>query len=462
MGGRAAARFSVGLSLCALSLTCSLGQVVPAQGPVAGARTFTARSHSGQFLIQAPHIPGSAKAALDLQVDTNLVALEPMLLPVSCERIKQNLWRELGMGAGAPWQGKIHLALYPVRTATDPISITSERFRDGWQYWVEMPNVVERTRYLRAMVQVLLLEVANRHAEARAAELPIWLTEGLTQQLLTSRELEIILPPPRVAHNGIGFTSTLVAGRKDHPLEQAHKELSARGLLTFQQLSWPAPEQLEGEAGEFYRSSAQVFVNELLGLKEGRACLRTMLEELPQHYNWQVAFLRAFQSSFQGLLEVEKWWTLNLVHFTGRDLAQTWPKEESWEKLEEVIRSPVQVRSSTNEMPLRAEVSLQTILRDWERPQQTQALQNKLRELEMLHQRVAEDYAPVVADYHQTLQNFLLNRDKISLVQRFRKKAAQRHFLEETLQQLNALDTRRASLRPVTKPGATIQAQVTP
>jgi hypothetical protein len=78
-------------------------------------------------------------------------------------------------------------------------------------------------------------------------------------------------------------------------------------------LSWPAAEQLVGERGELYRSSAQLFVHQLLNLPEGAACMRTMLEQLPLYYNWQFAFLHAFHELFPQPVDVEKWWSLQLV-----------------------------------------------------------------------------------------------------------------------------------------------------
>ena len=114
-----------------------------------------------------------------LATNQDFVELEPTLATVSCERIKQMLVRELNVTA--PWRGTIYLVLYPARSAGDAITITSDRFKNGWQYRVDLPDVVERPRYVRAMVQVLLLELANRTAPARGAEIPLWLVEGFSQ-----------------------------------------------------------------------------------------------------------------------------------------------------------------------------------------------------------------------------------------------------------------------------------------
>jgi hypothetical protein len=302
---------------------------------------------------------------------------------------------------------------------------------------------VQRTRYVRAIVQVLLLEMANRNAGERSAELPSWLIEGFTRQLLASSEIEIILPPPRKRADNLSFTLTHVDARREDPLEAAHESLLTGPALTFAELSWPAPDQI---AGESYGSSAQLFVSALLRLKNGRACLRVMVEELPRYYNWQFAFLRAFDAHFQRPLEVEKWWALQLAHFTGRDLAQTWPASESLQKLDQAIRSSVEIRAGTNELPLRADAPLQTIIREWDRDPQTQALQNKLRELDLVRLQVATNHVALLDDYCRVIRAYLENRDRTGLVP-FRKKAAQRHAATEAIQQLDALDARRMILR---------------
>src|SRR5262249_50859792 len=152
-------------------------------------------------------------------------------------------------------------------------------------YRMSLPSVIERSRYTRALVSTVLLEFANRNAGDHTAEIPVWLVEGLSQQLLLLDELEIILPPPEASPAGIRLASVVVNARKQNPLERAHQQLCAGQPLNFQQLSWPTASQLVGSDGEIYRSCAQLFVNELMGLNDGRACLREMLAELPQYYN---------------------------------------------------------------------------------------------------------------------------------------------------------------------------------
>lgn len=416
-------------------------------GPVPVARL--PRSSSGQFIIQnVPH-PGQVRSRYASSFETNrsYITLDATVLPVSCERIKQALWRQLGLRG--QWSGRVFLGLYTAGSGDDPVTLTSAQFRDGWQYRLELPDLIDRVSYVRSIVDVLLLEVANRTARERSAEIPTWLSEGLSQELLFSSEMEILLPPPRPGAGGLMMTSTLVNARKENPLTEAHNILLAAPPISFQQLSWPGPEQLEGDAGRVYRSSAQLFVNRLLRLPDGQAALASMLAELPRHYNWQFAFLQAFRAQFQRPLDVEKWWALQVENFTGRDLAQAWPPEESWSKLDALIRSGIQVYAATNDLPLRGEVKLQAIIKEWDRARQLEALQTKVRQLEQLRLRLAAPLAPLADQYHRVLVDYLENRDQAHLP--FRKKAAQRHAAQTAIKELDQLDRQLATLRPPTQ-----------
>jgi len=409
---------------------------------------FLSRSASGQFIIQSSPVVSASPLAAYLENDTNFIRLDPTLLPVSCERIKQVVWRELGL-AGA-WSGKVFLRLYPATSGDDPIAIDSEQFRDGWHYHVSVPAISNRERYVRAMTAVLLLEIANRQAGAHSAELPPWLIEGFSREIWVSDQREVLIPPPQFSSTGFRMTTLLVNARKDNPLEQAHRELCAATPLNFQQLSWPLPGSQTGEAGELYRSCAQLFVHQLLLLPNGPACMKKMLEELPNFYNWQFAFLDAFHDTFQNPLDVEKWWTLQLVHFTGRELAESWSADNSWQKLDEMIRSSVQVRIGTNELPLHTEISLQSVIRDWPVARQTPALEGKLRELQMLRPRLARDLAQLDDLYCRVIESYIDGINRHGFVLPFRKHALQRRTIDEALQQLDSLDRKRLELRPKT------------
>ena len=73
---------------------------------------------------------------------------------------------------------------------------------------VALPDVLPRTRFVRALTGVVLLEFANRDAGARSAEIPAWLTDGLSQQLLATGAVEIVLSSPGRTVNGLPESRT--------------------------------------------------------------------------------------------------------------------------------------------------------------------------------------------------------------------------------------------------------------
>jgi hypothetical protein len=416
-----------------------------ASAPTADSGNVPTRSYSGQFVVYAPRSSGPAPPSFGLATNEDLVRLEPGLVIVSCERIKQALLRELG--STAPWRGAVCLVLHPARVRGEAVIITSERFNGCWQYRVDFPDVIERSRYVRAMVQALLLEMANRTAQEHPAEIPLWLIEGMAQLLTASSEVELVLAPPRANRNGISFRITAVNERRETLRQQVQKMLDGRAPLTFDNLSWPGGDALSGDGGDLYRGSAQLFVGELLRLPNGRGCLQAMLARLPQYYNWQFAFLSAFSAFFKRPLDVEKWWALSVAQATGRDIAPSWTLAESWQKLTEAIHAPVEVRLDTNALPLHADIPLQTVIRGWDSARQTQALNDTLRELGLLRLRIDQEFVGLVQDYYQVLETYLQQRDHAgSFVST--KRAGRRRAVEAAVQQLDSLDARREALRP--------------
>jgi hypothetical protein len=347
------------------------------------------------------------------------------------------------LGGSSPWQGKIYVALYPAATSNDTVYVTSERFTDGWQYQVRFPQVIGRERYIGAVTQVLLLEFANRENPTVSAEIPTWLSDGIARGLLSARELQLVLSSPSSTVNGLSVDTTAINYLAEDPLKKAHSQLSLNSPLSFQELSWPQPEQVQGEAGEHFRACAQLFVKNLLALPDGPACLRALLTELPKHLNWQFAFLRAFHMHFDRPLDVEKWWTLQTACFAGRDLTQTWASEESWRKLDEALRIPVEIRGQTNDLPLRGDSMVQTVVRDWSPQPRLQILQAKLEELQMLRVRLVPEMVPLLDGYLRVLSQFV---EKAAIPERgMFPVGIDRKLIADTVKALDALDAQRKS-----------------
>jgi hypothetical protein len=302
---------------------------------------------------------------------------------------------------------------------------------------------------------VLLLEFANRNARARCAEIPAWLTDGLSRQLFAADWQEAILSSPAKRVNGMPVSRTVTTERGLDPIAGTRRILRNEPALTFAQLSWPTGEQLSGTDGGVYRASAQLLVNELLALKNGRAHLRAMLEALPDCYNWQMAFQRAFRENFPRPLDVEKWWALQVVGFVARDPGPRWTPAVSRDQLDEILSVPVEMRVASNALPAHAQISLQAVIRNWDRARQAAILQTKLRDLELAQLRMAAPLAVLTDGYRRALADYLGSGKRPSLVTRWIKHpfaSSSKTTVNDTLKKLDALDAQRRAIESAIKP----------
>jgi hypothetical protein len=431
-----------------IAVMFALPAVSEVQTPVPGVN-FSTRSYSGQFVVHALGVMPDSLLISKLTADPNYIQLDQSLLVVSCERIKQLLWRRLDDKPS--WRGKIFLNLRSARAKDEFVSIVSEKFTDGWQYQVRLPDVMERGRFVRAIVQVLLVEIANRNSQARSTEIPLWLVEGLSRDLLASDEMQIILQPPNWKVNGVTITPLSVSGRRPSPLARARAVLGEYPPLTFDELSWPAEYESSGEVSEVYQASAQLFVDRLLEFQDGPACMRATINELPKHLNWQIAFLNGFKPHFQRTLDVEKWWAVQVTQFTGRDLTQTWSPIESWNKLDEIIRASVQVHAGGSGLPLRTEVNLQTILHESNNIEQAQFYRQKLDALDALRLRVSQGLIGLVDEYRQALGAYLQKQSTTTpfLPLGLHGLLVTNPARKKLIRELDALEVKRQGMRPV-------------
>jgi hypothetical protein len=410
-------------------------------------------SVSGQFFVSArgaisPH-------SMDLAGGPDIVTLQPALLAVSCERIKQTLLRELN--SPDQWRGKIFVVLRPARFADDAINVFPEKLGGNWDCGIELPDAVDRNRFVESVVRACLLEMANRNATTRSTEIPEWLVRGFARQLMGSSQIKLILPPPQKDENGMNSTRVTVdfsdaprapgsLMRRRNPLAEAVEVLRTNNLLTFDELSWPTDEQLTGNGAEVFGSSSQLFVSQLLQTTKGAACLRNMLAEMPDYLNWQLAFLDAFHTTFEQPLDVEKWWALELTQFTDRDLMHLLTPEESARQLDAVFQFPIDVQIGVAP-PMRTDITFQTIIRGWSRPRQLQTLKSKIWELGVLRLRISPDYVPLVDQYRQVLQDYSRKRSVSARILADIGVIPDKS-VQEAIQRLDELDLRRANMRP--------------
>jgi hypothetical protein len=425
-------------------------------------KTF-ARSISGQFIIYGAPQSSRLAASPKIAADTNFVRLEPALLAVSAERIKDSLSRRLEVKPGTPWRGQIYLVVHPARSLDESVNIISKRLAGGWDYRVELPDVLARTRFTRALAGVLLLELANRGAQSHSAEIPAWLVDGLAQELLAPGSPEFILSTPNKTVNGVPVTRINATQHGLDSLAAAAAVLKNHPALTFEELSWPTGAQLDGDDGGAYRASAQVFVNSLLDLKDGPAQVRALLQSLPQFYNWQLAFRTVFHTEFPRPLDLEKWWALQVVGFVAGNPGPGWPPVVSREKLDQILSVAVQMRTASNSLPVTAEISLQAVIRNLDAARQTAILTTKLRDLEIAQLRVAPEFAALTDGYRRALDGYLgEHRSAGSAPGRHATAMSKKTSASDTLKKLDTLDARRRAIESTVKPEKSVQPSLAP
>lgn len=422
---------------------------VSARAQFASANTEITRSASGQFIIIAARGYSPLLHQPDLATNSAYVRLEPALLAISAEHFKTALWGQLGLKPGSPWSGKIFLALHPARTPDDDVTIKSISYPNKWDFRVELPDVVRRVRYARALAAVLLLEIASRNVPGskHAIEIPPWLADGLAQQVLARNAAGVALSTPARAVNGIPESRHNKTERGLDPLADVHVTLQKYSALTFDQLSWPDDTQLNGRDGGVYFASAQLFVHELLNLKNGTTRMRAMLSQLPHHLNWQTAFYSVFRNDFKSPLDVDKWWALRVVAFAEHDPGPRWTSTESRARLTGCLSVPVEFRSNSNSLPAHAEISLQEAIRNFSGTQREAVLRIKLRDLELARFRLASPFAGLAADYITVLKDFLGDQRRNPVFPRVNQGVAATAFehvnVPKTIEKLDTLDARR-------------------
>ncbi len=400
---------------------------------------ITLISSSKQFIVRGFRYPQKTEP---VPRNSDWLLLEPAPLVVACERVKQAV--ELELGAGGAWHGRIQVELQPLQFDKEEIVCTATHSPEGWAYRIEMPDQVEASQLIRALVGALLTESANRGARERAVELPPWLIPGLAAHLRAGPLSSFVLEADRpVMRQRVG----------QEALDPVRARLQATAPLTVDQLNWPEPGPDHGGGAELYADCAHLLVRELLRLHGGRDCLRSFLRLLPEHLNWQLAFFRAFTPHFQRMMELEKWWSMVLVQFTGRHPGKALEAAEAWRQLEAILYTPVQVRLKRTELPHTSYESLDGLLRDWEYPRLRPVFEHKVAALLALRAQAPPEVASLVEEYRRLLETHLTESAHAA------RDSSKFRFLypgvvASTARSLKPLETRRHQLQPPPGPAA--------
>src|SRR5204863_8829587 len=131
----------------AILLGSLIASAVLAALPDGGVRTVS--SSSGQFVVRGPAI--AQPSTNSGSADPTLIELDPNILAVTCERIKQALLRELTLAD--VWRGRIYLQINSTLSTNQPPIIFAKPYLDGWQYQVELARSIQKPKLVSGLVQ---------------------------------------------------------------------------------------------------------------------------------------------------------------------------------------------------------------------------------------------------------------------------------------------------------------------
>ncbi len=395
----------------------------------ASAASRLVQSVTRQFFVSTTS-ESTPRAAAPVPSGTNLVALDPGSFAILAERIKESLLRELG--AADEWRGKIFFILHPTTPGTTPVFVQNIRFTDAWQYQVDLHDRLDPTQMARTVVQVLLQEMANRKAGSRAAELPVWLVEGLTAQVLMGGGPTLV-PQPR--------TRQTYESIAPDTFQAARAVLMKQMPYSFSDLSLPSTQQVSGEGWAVYQASAQVFVAQLLSLPEGRSQLREFIARLPRYWNSQLAFIESHRAQFGTMLDVEKWWSLASLNFGNRDRFAKWSHDASLARLDEILQLPMEVQPAATAPAQLGRLRLQEVMEKAEYPAQKALLQRAVSQIQLLQLNAPPDLVRLMNDYRVTILGYLRQRDSAGAEgPRGQPAPSSVAVLKEAREQLDVLD----------------------
>ena len=380
---------------------CAAASLARAEMLISQSRQFAV--HSSGANVRVEKIPEGA------------VEVVPELLVMTAERVKQAVVAELpALAAG---RTQIHIGVIDSIEAGGLVTIASERYSDAWRYKMAVPRVVEEARLVKGLINVLLLEFANRGVE-RNAELPAWLTEGLAEELLFAVGPQLVV--------GRAPTAWEASMRDLHGWTR--EKLRTNATPSFQDLTTSAMPPNKTAAEALYLAGNHLLVHSLLEMPNGRAKFAKFLQLLPRTWNWQTAFLQGF--GFERMLDVEKWWSLTIVEFTTRDQRQAWGTEMSLRKLNEVLQTAVESRSAANALPEVRMVDLKSVLDGMDASLHREAISVKVTQLNYTVAHMAPAVGALALEYKRALEVYL------------KKRAGQKR----TIEKLAALDDRRRAL----------------
>jgi hypothetical protein len=148
------------------------------------------------------------------------------------------------------------------------------------------------------------------------------------------------------------------------------------------------------------------------------------------------------------MLDVEKWWSVVLVHFSGLDSANAWSVEVALDKIGQALAPPVLINEKPQALPRRVNLPVQEIIDRFDYLRQRLLLQDVIRQLQVLRVFTPPSVVSLLDDYRHALENYLDQRDRAGVGRSLAGLPTLNadRLVHATVEKLNNLDRRRAEL----------------
>jgi hypothetical protein len=413
----------------------------------------TIESRSGQIrarVLDAYRVPPYLRQD---EVAAGIIVLSPELLTVSAERIKDGLLELLG--STDRWRGKIRFNFAPGKSNPNMFYVDSRRYTNGWNYRVTVSPKIRRQVWLRGCVGIFLLEMANRMADERTAEVPIWMIDGIATELSQSALVDLspsFTDQIHVGRSNSGLGRVTVPQLKTDPLIGTRLFLAQNIPVSVSELFFPTAQHLGGNKTAVYQRSAHFFFRQLTSLRAGKASLQQFISSLSSYLNWQQAFFPSYQEQFTSMLEVEKWWSVALTDLTQLTPISSWSIPASLSYLDRILTPAALVGQKRDELARRQNFTIQQVMAQWDFEDQSPTLQQVTNRLRVLYIYAAPQLQNVIHGYLNTIQTYLTQRSEVGFESKRRGTGRLRadKVIRQAGKQLDRLDSQRQNLKPKT------------
>ena len=364
----------------------------------------TLQSKSGQFVITWADDLVAKPRLNTLERSQGLIALTPDLISLTAERIKDGMIDILGVQD--TWRNKIRITISSARRSNQPFVTIPTRYANGWGFRIVLKPKIREDIWIRNLVHVILLEIVNRPSPEHMCDPPTWLIEGIRQNVVHSSLVDHSLTVGDMIevgnpNNNHGRPVPWFYKRKSTFI--AKEFLRTQSPLSAEQIFHASPELAETYN---FKHCAHMMFAELMQMHQGAGSMQRFIELLPQYFNSQTAFHKAYSQTFPNMLELEKWWAVITASVTQFNEKRRWDMEKSLTELGGILNPPAKVALDKNSLPIWRTYAFKDVLTDWSGEKRIAQIDHITQQLQLLKAQSLLEVIPLLDQYINMINRF--------------------------------------------------------